>query len=89
MLRVRQPSLRGVVHRQVRDRDCLRRLVAHNALHKQLKSRKWKPPSPPIDRRRRAPAGLTREDTTLGLLIEKLILDDLAEQERLNAAVGE
>jgi hypothetical protein len=58
-------------------------------MHKQLKSRKWEPPSPPINRRRRAPAGLTRGDTALGLLIEKLILDDLAEQERLNATVGE
>jgi hypothetical protein len=89
MFGVRQPSIRGVVHKQVRDSDCLRRLVAHNALRKQLKSRKWKPPSPSIDRRRRASAGLTREHTALGLLIEKLILDDLAEQERLNAIVGE
>ena len=77
----RQPSLQELISRRyVRDRGCLRKLVAHSALYRQLQSGTPKLHSPPSNKPP-APPRLVKEDTALDMLIESLILDDLNEEQ--------
>jgi hypothetical protein len=92
-----QPLSSLVAQRCNRERGCLRKLVAHKALHEQLRSCPGTPratplesnqlPSHPIDKSQYW-FKASEEDTELALIMERLILDDLKEQERLNSSAA-
>ena len=77
------------MRRYVQDRDCLRKLVAHVALYKRLQSGAAKPHHTPTNKPS-VPPRLIEEDIAIDMLIEKLILDDLhEEQETMSRASSE
>ena len=78
-----------IARRYIQDRDCPRKLVAHVALYKRLQSGAVKPHHEPRNKPS-VPPRLIEEDTALDMLIEKLILDDLnEEQETMSRASSE
>ena len=78
-----------IARRYVQDRDCPRKLVAHVALYKRLQSGAAKPHHTPRNKPS-VPPRLIEEDTAIDMLIEKLILDDLnEEQEAMSRASSE
>jgi hypothetical protein len=78
-----------IARRYVQDRDCPRKLVAHVALYKRLQLGAAKPHNAPRNKPS-VPPRLIEEDTALDMLIEKLILDDLnEEQETMSRASSE
>ena len=78
-----------IARRYIQDRDCPRKLVAHVALYKRLQSGAAKPHHTPRNKPS-VPPRLIEEDTAIDMLIEKLILDDLhEEQETMSRASSE
>jgi hypothetical protein len=79
-----RPSLRQLIaYKRSRDNDAPRRLVAHNALYRKMKA----PPRPPRStlQIQWSPKQVAEEAALLDLLITKLILGDLAEQQHLHS----
>jgi hypothetical protein len=84
-----RPLQEPIARRYVQDRDCPRKLVAHVTLYKRLQSGAAKPHHEPRNKPS-VPPRLIEEDTALDMLIEKLILDDLnEEQEAMSRASSE
>jgi hypothetical protein len=79
-----RPSLRQLIaYKRSRDKDAPRRLVAHNTLYRKMKA----PPRRPRSTLQVlwSPRQVAEEAALLDLLIENLILGDLAAQQHLHS----
>jgi hypothetical protein len=93
-----QPVQKLVAQRRDRERNCLRKFVAHKVLHEQLRSYPDRPRATPSESKQLPSHHVNKlwywsrelnEDTALALVIERLVLGDLEEQERLNSSATE
>lgn len=94
MSNANQPSIRQLIaYKHSRDRDSLRRFVAHNALYRKMRAETHKSSRPPKSNlyvpSRTRPVREAGKFDVLDVLIDKLILNDLKEQERLVCGASE
>jgi hypothetical protein len=84
-----QQSIRQLIaYKRSRDETCLRKSAAHEILYRKLRPDNSKLPCPPRSvLQLQAPNPMIEEASIISLLIDKLLLDDLVEHQRLNCSV--